>query len=226
MPRTALLALLLALPASAARRSYPNSAAFLAAWLKTYRAASPAADDAAGAKLAEAALAQTKGHVVYDPAYFKLSYPGGDPPAGRGVCTDVVVRAYRALGVDLQVAVHEDMAAHFDAYPDLWRRGKPDANIDHRRVPNLMVFFARRGAALPLTTRPQDYRPGDVVAYDLGGGVTHVGVVSSRRSGDGARPLLVHNIGEGPKLEDALFSWRVTGHFRYFGSASISAARR
>ena len=216
----------LAVQATAARRPYPDSATFLAAWLKAYRAAAPAADDAAGARLARAAFEQTKGKVVYDPAYFKLAYPGGDPPAGRGVCTDVVVRAYRTLGVDLQVAVHEDMARSFDAYPDLWRRGMPDANIDHRRVPNLMVFFARKGAALPLSTRPADYRPGDVVAYDLGGGVTHVGVVSERRSADGERPLLVHNIGAGPKLEDVLFAWTVVGHFRYFGRASISAASR
>ncbi|MBI3566103.1 MAG: DUF1287 domain-containing protein [Elusimicrobia bacterium] len=219
MLRLAALSLLLALPASAARRSYPNASAFIAAWLKAYRpgSAPPDADAASARRLAEAALAQTRTKVVYDPAYFKLAYPGGDPPADRGVCTDVVVRAYRALGVDLQVAVHEDMAARFDAYPDLWKRGRPDANIDHRRVPNLMVFLARRGAALPLSTRPDDYRAGEVVAYDLGGGVTHVAVVSERRSADGKRPLIVHNIGEGPKLEDALLSWRVIGRFRYYG---------
>jgi uncharacterized protein YijF (DUF1287 family) len=176
-------------------------------------AAAPAAEDAA-ARLARAAEAQTRSPVVYDPAYRRIPYPGGDVPADRGVCTDVVVRAYRSLGLDLQKAVHEDMAAHFALYPKKWGRRTPDANIDHRRVPNLMTFFARRGAALPPSRAPADYAPGDVVAWDLGGGVTHIGVLSERRGKDG-RPLVVHNIGRGPQTEDVLFDWAVIGHYRF-----------
>ncbi len=155
--------------------------------------------------LSDAALEQTKHAVRYDPAYVKLSYPGGDVPKDRGVCTDVVVRAFREAGVDLQVAVHEDLKS----------RGRvPDANIDHRRVPNLMAYFARHGAMLPITDKAADYEAGDVVAWDLGGGVNHIGLVVDR-PGRGGRLMIVHNIGAGPKLEDVLFEWRVIGHFRY-----------
>ena len=154
---------------------------------------------------------------VYDPGYVKLKYPGGDVPAGSGVCTDVIVRAYRKAGIDLQVLVHEDMKKDFGVYPKIYGRDKPDANIDHRRVPNLMVFFSRHGAALAILKRAEDYRPGDVVAWDLGGGVTHVGVVVDRKSANGSRFLIVHNIGDGPRLEDVLFDWRVIGHYRYAG---------
>ena len=136
-------------------------------------------------------------------------------PAGRGVCTDVLVRAFRAVGADLQKLVHEDMKAAAAAYPKRWGRRAPDANIDHRRVPNLMVFFRRRGRSLPLSSDPRGYQPGDVVAWDLGGGTLHIGLVVEGRSGDGARPLIVHNIGQGPRLEDVLFSWKVIGHYRY-----------
>ena len=162
--------------------------------------------------LSEAAIEQTGRHTVYDPAYVKLTYPGGDVPEGRGVCTDVIVRAFRKAGVDLQVEVHEDMAKDFGAYPKKWGRDEPDSNIDHRRVPNLMTFFKRRGAALALSRRAADYLPGDVVAWDLGGGVTHIGMVVDRRKG--SRFMIVHNIGRGPRLEDVLFDWRVIGHYR------------
>jgi uncharacterized protein YijF (DUF1287 family) len=134
-------------------------------------------------------------------------------PIGRGVCTDVLVRAFRKLGIDLQVDVHEDMLKDFRSYPRVYHRDKPDPNIDHRRVPNLMVFFSRRGTILPITDRAADYRPGDVVAWDLGDGVTHIGLVVDKKSGD--RFMIVHNIGRGPELEDALFGWRIIGHFRY-----------
>ncbi len=138
----------------------------------------------------------------------RLSYPGGDVPAGTGVCTDVVIRAFRKAGVDLQKAVHEDMAKNFAAYPKKWGRREPDSNIDHRRVPNLMTFFARRGATRPITKDAKDYAPGDLVAWDLGGGVTHIGVVA----GGGQ---IIHNIGRGPQNEDVLFDWTIIGHYRY-----------
>lgn len=154
--------------------------------------------------LSEAALAQTEVPTVYDGSYVRLAYPGGDVAADHGVCTDVVIRAYRKAGVDLQVKVHEDRLRH---------RDKTDQNIDHRRVPNLMTFFSRMGASLPATRRAEDYLPGDVVAWDLGHGLKHVGLVADRKKG--GRFLVVHNIGEGPKLEDVLFDWKVIGHYRY-----------
>jgi uncharacterized protein YijF (DUF1287 family) len=157
----------------------------------------------------------------YDPAYVRLAYPGGDVPPDRGVCTDVVIRAYRALGIDLQQRVHEDMRAHFGAYPQAWGLARPDRNIDHRRVPNLAVFFARQGAALPVSRNASDYRPGDLVTWRLPGNLPHIGLVSERRADDAAgatheaRPLILHNVGAGAQLEDVLFAWPVTGHYRY-----------
>jgi uncharacterized protein len=166
--------------------------------------------------IVESALEQTGQTTVYDPAYIKLTYPGGDLPIERGVCADVIVRAFRKGGVDLQKEVHEDMARDFAAYPKRWGLNAPDANIDHRRVPNLMTYFKRRGKALPITERAKDYEPGDVVAWDLGGGLTHIGIVVNRRARDGERYYVVHNIGAGARLEDVLFTWRQIGHYRYF----------
>jgi uncharacterized protein YijF (DUF1287 family) len=169
-------------------------------------------------KLSDAAVERTGHEVRYDPTYFKIDYPGGDVPAEVGVCTDEVIRSYRAVGVDLQKLVHEDMADNFSLYPHTWGLKKPDTNIDHRRVPNLMVFFARQGAGLPLTQEARDYRPGDVVTWDLGGGLTHIGVVVGVPSAaDEGRLQIVHNIGAGPKMEDVLFAWKITGHYRYQG---------
>ena len=168
-------------------------------------------------RLSDAAIELTHDRVVYDPAYFRIPYPNGDVPAGRGVCTDVVVRAYRRLGIDLQQRVHTDMAAHFSAYPRQWGLRGPDPNIDHRRVPNLMTYFTRCGADLPITDAAADYRAGDLVCWDLGGGILHIGIVVDRRSADGARPLIVHNIGAGQVLEDRLFAFRIIGHYRYAG---------
>lgn len=189
---------------------------FIAGFLAGYSAgpAGDALDPALASALSEAALDQTRVPTVYDPSYVKLSFPRGDVPPGRGVCTDVIVRAYRKTGVDLQVEVHRDMKARFSAYPGIYGRRSPDANIDHRRVPNLMVFFSRQGRLLPITDKAKDYGPGDIVAWDLGGGVTHIGLVVDRR-GAGGRPWMVHNIGAGPKLQDVLFDWRIIGHFRY-----------
>ena len=169
-------------------------------------------------KLVEAAIERTSHAVRYDPTYFQLAYPGGDVPAEVGVCTDEVIRSYRVVGVDLQKEVHEDMAANFSEYPRKWGLKKTDTNIDHRRVPNLMVFFERAGAALPVTQEARDYKPGDVVTWDLSGGLTHIGIVVNVPSeADAARMQIVHNIGAGPKMEDVLFGWKITGHYRYTG---------
>lgn len=166
-------------------------------------------------KLGDIAIDQTKEHVVYDGSYRVIAYPGGDVPRGRGVCADVIVRAYRALGVDLQVLIHEDMAAHFPAYPNDWGLSHPDTNIDHRRVPNLANFFARNGERLKVTQAPLDYRPGELVTWVVGGSLPHIGIVSSELNAEGTRPLMVHNIGAGPQLEDMLFDYPITGHYRY-----------
>ena len=169
--------------------------------------------------LSAAALERTHHYVRYDPAYVRIPYPGGDVPADTGVCTDEVIRSYRALGIDLQKDVHEDMVQNYAAYPRRWRwlLARPDSNIDHRRVPNLMVFFSRKGESLPITGRADDYSPGDLVTWDLGGGVPHIGIVVDRKSPQTGRYMVVHNIGAGPQMEDVLFNWRITGHFRYFG---------
>ncbi len=166
-----------------------------------------------------AAIERTHHPVRYDPAYVRIAYPGGDVPAGTGVCTDEVIRAYRALEIDLQKEVHEDIAANFSLYPNhlRWMLFHPDSNIDHRRVPNLMVFFGRKGETLRTTTQGRDYGPGDLVTWDLGGGVPHIGIVVDRKSAASGRYMVVHNIGQGPKMEDVLFSWSITGHYRYFG---------
>jgi uncharacterized protein YijF (DUF1287 family) len=162
------------------------------------------ADSSTGLKLADAALAQVGVTTIYDPSYVKLRYPGGDLPRSHGVCSDVVIRAFRAIAVDLQVAVHEDMRRNFRAYPQMWGLRAPDASIDHRRVPNLMRFFERRGKAKSIGER---YEPGDVVAWRLPNGLYHVGVVT--------REGVVHNIGYGAQNEDVLRAFRVIGHYRW-----------
>jgi uncharacterized protein YijF (DUF1287 family) len=152
---------------------------------------------------------------TYDPAYRRIGYPNGDVPRDTGVCTDVVIRAYRHAGTDLQVLVHEDMKSNFDKYPKNWGLRRPDTNIDHRRVPNLATFFRRKGVSLPVTQRGSDYRPGDVVTWRLSSGVPHIGVVSDVRAGTTGRYLVVHNIGLGAQIEDVLFAYALTGHYRY-----------
>jgi uncharacterized protein YijF (DUF1287 family) len=166
-------------------------------------------------KLANAAIQLTKQNVVYDPTYFKIKYPNGDVPAGKGVCTDVIIRAYRALQIDLQKEVHEDMNANFDKYPKTWGMKSTDKNIDHRRVPNLMVFFAKFGKIKPKSKLASDYLPGDIVCWNLGGAITHIGLVVNKKSTDGKRYLIVHNIGRGQVLEDCLFSYKIIGHYSF-----------
>lgn len=169
-------------------------------------------------RLVEAALERTHHRVRYVSEYVRIPYPGGDVPADTGVCTDEIIRSYRAVGVDLQKEVHEDMLRDFSAYPNQrrWRRSRPDANIDHRRVPNLMVFFQRQGETLEITNQGRDYQPGDLVTWDLGANVPHIGIVVNQKSPSG-RFMVVHNIGQGPRMEDVLFNWKITGHYRYFG---------
>jgi hypothetical protein len=166
-------------------------------------------------RLVAAAIERTHHSVRYVSAYIRIAYPGGDVPANTGVCTDEIIRIYRAVGIDLQKEIHEDITRNFGLYPHKWQR-KPDTNIDHRRVPNLMVFFARNGTKIPITQRSQDYSPGDIVAWDLGGGITHIGMVVDRKGSSGNYSI-VHNIGRGPQMEDALFAWKIIGHYRYYG---------
>lgn len=169
-------------------------------------------------RLVAAAIERTHHSVRYVSEYLRIPYPGGDVPADTGVCTDEIIRSYRAVGVDLQKEVHEDMVRNFAAYPNKrrWMLSHPDANIDHRRVPNLMVFFQRKGESLPITRRAENYAPGDLVTWDLGRGVPHIGILVDQKSLSGWYEV-VHNIGEGPKMEDVLFNWKITGHYRYFG---------
>ncbi|MBA8877957.1 DUF1287 domain-containing protein [Phyllobacterium myrsinacearum] len=172
--------------------------------------------DAWASKLITAAENQIGQTVHYDPAYTRIAYPMGDVPLERGVCTDVIIRAYRqSAGIDLQERVHRDMATAFAVYPKSWGAKRPDTSIDHRRVPNLATFFQRAGAALPISTEAKDYRPGDIVTQMLPGNLPHIGIVTQRANPDGSRPLLVHNIGAGTRLEDRLFEFRITGHYRY-----------
>jgi uncharacterized protein YijF (DUF1287 family) len=168
-------------------------------------------------ELVDAAIERTNHNVVYDGAYVSISYPGGDVPQNTGVCTDVIIRTYRVLGADLQRLVHEDISDNFGAYPSrrIWGLEGPDRNIDHRRVPNLQTFFKRHGSVLPITENPADYSPGDLVTWMLPGNLPHIGIVTDRKRPGSENPMIVHNIGLGPKLEDMLFDYPITGHFRY-----------
>ncbi|WP_405120911.1 DUF1287 domain-containing protein [Pseudomonas leptonychotis] len=164
-------------------------------------------------QLVQDARSQVGVTLGYDPAYRRLNYPLGDVPLNTGVCTDVVIRALRQQGLDLQQAVHEDMRANFSAYPKNWGLKQPDRNIDHRRVPNLMAWFKRQGWSQRLSQDASSYRAGDIVTWDLGGGLTHIGIVSDRQASSGA-PLVLHNIGRGTQEEDILFAFKITGHYR------------
>ncbi len=166
-------------------------------------------------KISNCALELTKQVVVYDPSYFSIDYPNGDIPSGKGVCTDVVIRAYRKVGVDLQQLVHNDMKANFNLYPKIWGLKHTDKNIDHRRVPNLMTFFKRKGIEKQITNHPKDYLPGDIVCWNLGGSLTHIGIVVNKKSKDNKRNLIVHNTGNGQVLEDCLFNYKIIGHYSF-----------
>lgn len=166
-------------------------------------------------RLSDAAISLTADKVVYDPAYFKIPYPNGDVPKGYGVCTDVVIRAYRKLGTDLQKEVHEDMVKNFSKYPKIWGLKKTDPNIDHRRVPNLQTYFKRFGTSYTVTDNPAHYKTGDLVTWMIRGKLPHIGIVTHKKSADGKRNLIVHNVGSGQVLEDCLFTYPITGHYRY-----------
>ena len=171
-------------------------------------------------KLVVQAIEQTKIQVKYEPAYVQIKYPNGDVPANTGVCTDLVIRAYRGLNIDLQKLVHEDMMKNFAQYPKLWKLKSPDTNIDHRRVPNLMTYFTNKGAKLKISQEADDYKPGDIVTWNLGNknsvsGITHIGIVLNQKSVDGKRCLIAHNIGGGNVIEDMIFSYTIIGHYRF-----------
>jgi uncharacterized protein YijF (DUF1287 family) len=165
-------------------------------------------------KAVDSAIEQTLQTIQYDPSYTKIKYPNGDVPIERGVCADVIVRAFRSAGIDLQKEVHEDMSLHFSAYPDKWGARKPDSNIDHRRVPNLMTLFERTAKSVPITRNSSDYKPGDVVAWQLDNNLLHIGLVSDVVAEGTPNYLIVHNIGAGAQIEDVLMAWKIIGHYR------------
>jgi uncharacterized protein YijF (DUF1287 family) len=173
------------------------------------------AQDEFALKLSNAAIDLTRQTVTYDPKYYNIPYPNGDIPSDKGVCTDLIIRAYRKLGIDLQKEVHEDMSSNFNLYPKNWGLKSTDTNIDHRRVPNLMTFFSRHGQIKNISSNPDDYLPGDIVIWDLGSGIPHIGIVINQKSTDNERYLVVHNIGNGQEISDCLFSFRITGHYTY-----------
>lgn len=166
-------------------------------------------------KLSAAAISIIDADIAYTPNYISIKYPNGDVPAKTGVCTDVVIRSYRKLGIDLQKEVHEDMINNFSKYPKTWGLKKTDTNIDHRRVPNLEVFFARKGQKLPVTEKTNNYKTGELVTWMINGKLPHIGIVTNKKSPDGKRLMIVHNVGGGQVLEDCLFSWKIVGHFKY-----------
>ena len=189
---------------------------FVHSWLKSYASntVSPPIDPFY-LQLSSAAVKRTKVKVRYISEYIPIPYPNGDVPSNTGVCSDEIVRAYRMVGIDLQKEVHEDMSQSFADYPKMWWNFKPDPNIDHRRVPNLMTFFSRKGITLPISSDPVEYFPGDIVAWKLANGLLHIGIVVEPTTLLGQRHLIVHNIGRGPQMEDALFVGKIIGHFRY-----------
>lgn len=167
-------------------------------------------------QLIDAAIEQTTVTTGYDPSYVGIAYPNGDVPSNTGVCSDVVVRAFRKTGIDLQKEVHEDMTRAWSAYPKRWGAKGTDANIDHRRVLNLMTYFDREGKSVPITNERADYLPGDVVAWQLSDGVEHIGMMTNLWSEPDRHCLVVHNIGVGARIEDVLLSWKIIGHYRYY----------
>ncbi|HEX3019541.1 MAG TPA: DUF1287 domain-containing protein [Chitinispirillaceae bacterium] len=166
------------------------------------------------------AVSQTEITRYYDPSYVKIGYPGGDVPSEQGVCTDVIIRAFRAAGIDLQKEIHEDMKLHFDSYPKLWGLRRPDPNIDHRRVPNIVTFLTRKGKGVDITNNGADYLPGDIVVWKIPGDLDHIGLVVKVAVGKTDRFSVVHNLGRGAQVEDVLFEYKITGHYRYFPALS------
>jgi uncharacterized protein YijF (DUF1287 family) len=203
------------------RTAHGRCASVVCSWVLIVWLGSPAFAEEAGTCLVRAARAQIGVTTSYDPTYRRIPYPNGDVPSDRGVCTDVVIRAYRDFGLDLQQLVHEDMREAWNAYPKLWGLARPDKNIDHRRVPNLRTFFTRHAQSLQVTRDPAKFRPGDIVTWKLTSGVPHIGFVSDRRTNEGV-PLIIHNIGAGTVEEDVLFQFEITGHYRHIPDACDS----
>ena len=174
----------------------------------------PVSDTPQIKRIVDSAIEQTRLTFEYDPSYAKLDYPNGDVPIQRGVCADVIVRAFRNAGIDLQKEVHQDMTRNFSSYPAKWGARKPDSNIDHRRVPNLMTLFERKSRSLPITRKSADYSPGDVVAWELDNKLLHIGLVTDAVAGETQNYLVVHNIGAGARIEDVLMAWKIIGHYR------------
>jgi uncharacterized protein len=168
-----------------------------------------------GNNLAAAALSHSSDVINYDRSYYKIDYPNGDVAANKGMASDVIIRAYRGIGTDLQVLIHEDMAENFRLYPQLWNATAPDHNIDHRRVENLQKFFERKGEALPISRNAADYQPGDVVVWSLANAEMHIGIVVPGPSNRGSEPWVVHNMGAGMKWENVLFDYSIQRHFRF-----------
>ncbi|WP_445457100.1 DUF1287 domain-containing protein [Flavobacterium sp. HNIBRBA15423] len=166
-------------------------------------------------KLSNAAISIIDPEVVYTPSYVGIKYPNGDVPEKTGVCTDVVIRAYRKLGIDLQKEVHEDMKSNFSKYPKTWGLKTTDKNIDHRRVPNLEIFFTRKGEKLAVSQNPNNYKTGEIITWMIGDKLPHIGIITHLKSNDGKRPMIVHNVGGGQVLEDCLFNYTIVGHFRF-----------
>lgn len=166
-------------------------------------------------KLSNAAISIIDPEVVYTPSYVGIKYPNGDVPEKTGVCTDVVIRAYRKLGIDLQKEVHEDMKSNFSKYPKTWGLKTTDKNIDHRRVPNLEIFFTRKGEKLAVSQNPNDYKTGEIITWMIGDKLPHIGIITHLKSNDNKRPMIVHNVGGGQVLEDCLFNYTIVGHFRF-----------
>jgi uncharacterized protein YijF (DUF1287 family) len=168
-------------------------------------------------KLSAAAIAVIDPTIVYDPSYFAMSYPNGDVPKNKGVCTDVIIRSYRKIGIDLQKEVHEDMKSHFSHYPNFkkWGMTRTDTNIDHRRVPNLEIFLARKGTKLAISKKASDNKTGEIVTWLINNKLPHIGIITKQKSRDGKRNLIVHNVGNGQVLEDCLFSYEIVGHYKY-----------
>jgi len=184
----------------------------------TFSQTTPTAAKNFAEKLSNAAISIIDPSIDYDPAYFSIEYPNGDVPKNKGVCTDVIIRSYRKLGIDLQKEVHEDMIENFSKYPNLekWGMTKTDTNIDHRRVPNLEIFFERNGQKLSITQDPKDYKTGEIVTWLINNKLPHIGIVTSKKSSDGKRNLIVHNVGNGQVLQDCLFEYKIVGHYRYW----------
>lgn len=178
----------------------------------------PAIANTFAEKLSNAAISIIDPSINYDPAYFSIEYPNGDIPKNKGVCTDVIIRSYRKLGIDLQKEVHEDMIKNFSEYPNFqkWGMTKTDTNIDHRRVPNLEIYFERKGEKLLVTQDPKDYKTGEIVTWLINDKLPHIGIVTNKKSNDGQRNLIVHNVGNGQVLQDCLFEYKIVGHYKYW----------